>query len=74
MNEDEYLSRTDPAVGLCQVCRHVRTVRNERGSVFYLCQRSATDPRFEKYPRLPVLQCIGFEPARVPKAQESKSG
>jgi hypothetical protein len=26
-----------------------------------MCELSKTDPRFEKYPRLPVLACVGFE-------------
>ena len=26
-----------------------------------LCALAATDPRFRKYPPLPVLQCAGFE-------------
>jgi hypothetical protein len=25
-----------------------------------LCDRSASDPAFAKYPRLPVLQCPGY--------------
>jgi hypothetical protein len=33
-----------------------------RHSTFYLCQRSFTDERFPKYPRLPVRQCIGYTP------------
>jgi hypothetical protein len=28
-----------------------------------LCGRSATDPRFPKYPRLPVVRCAGYEEA-----------
>jgi hypothetical protein len=28
--------------------------------MFFLCRLSATDPRFPKYPRLPVLRCDGF--------------
>jgi hypothetical protein len=36
-------------------------VESSRGSRFWLCGRSADDPRFAKYPRLPVLQCAGFE-------------
>ncbi len=48
-------------VGLCLTCQHVRPVRTDRGSVFYLCQRAATDPRFPKYPCLPVLECRGYE-------------
>lgn len=49
-------------VGLCADCRFVRRIESDRGSVFYMCQRSATDPGFAKYPRLPVLQCAGYEP------------
>lgn len=52
----------DSGVGLCFTCRHVKRVRSVRGSVFYLCRLSETDSRFDKYPRLPVLQCPGFEP------------
>jgi hypothetical protein len=49
------------AVGLCATCRHVRLIRSDREATFYLCQLSATDPRFPKYPRLPVLSCSGYE-------------
>jgi hypothetical protein len=28
---------------------------------FYLCRRSADDPSFPRYPRLPVVACRGFE-------------
>jgi hypothetical protein len=48
--------------GLCDSCRHQRLVNNTRGSVFSLCERSKTDPRYPKYPRVPVLECPGFEP------------
>ncbi|PYM79922.1 MAG: hypothetical protein DMD84_25435 [Candidatus Rokuibacteriota bacterium] len=48
--------------GLCATCRHARRVASARGSVFWLCARSADDPRFPKYPRLPVLRCEGHEP------------
>lgn len=53
----------DPRVGLCSRCLHARTVETARGSTFWLCGRSATDPGFRKYPPLPVLHCPGFEPA-----------
>ena len=52
----------DP-IGLCATCRHVRVIENRRGSEFYLCRLSEGDPRFEKYPRLPVLHCAGYEAA-----------
>jgi hypothetical protein len=49
-------------VGLCAACRHARTIRSAKNSEFWLCERSKTDPRFAKYPPLPVRRCIGFEP------------
>ena len=53
---------TEPPVGLCATCRWVRIVTNRRGSVFYRCARADTDPRFVRYPPLPVLACPGYEP------------
>jgi hypothetical protein len=50
-------------VGLCAKCRHSETVVSTRGSTFYLCRLSLTDPRFPKYPTLPVLACGGYEPS-----------
>ena len=47
--------------GLCSDCIHARTVESNRGSVFVLCELSRSDPRFAKYPRLPVLSCPGYE-------------
>ena len=47
--------------GLCDSCRHQRLVPNSRGSVFSLCLRSRSDPRFPRYPQLPVLACPGHE-------------
>jgi len=49
--------------GLCAECVHARPVTSARGSTFWLCGRSAEDPRYPKYPRLPVLRCPGFEPS-----------
>ena len=49
-------------VGLCRTCRNVRIVETAH-SVFYRCALSAVDPRFPKYPRLPVLSCAGYAPA-----------
>jgi hypothetical protein len=51
--------------GLCETCRHMRQIVSDRGSVFYLCQLSTTDPRFPKYPRIPVMACAGFVPIRT---------
>ena len=46
--------------GLCDRCVHQRVVRSGRGSVFSLCERSFDDPRYPKYPRVPVGSCPGF--------------
>ena len=51
----------DP-IGLCAACRHARVVQSSHGSTYYLCRLAETDPRFAKYPRLPVLRCAGYEP------------
>ena len=56
-------SGAEPPSGLCARCAHARTVTSGKGSTFVLCGKSAQDPRFPKYPRLPVLRCDGFAPA-----------
>ena len=48
--------------GLCDTCQHQTIVRTTRGSAFSLCERSRTDERFARYPRLPVESCPGYEP------------
>jgi hypothetical protein len=48
-------------MNLCDTCQHCRIIRNDRGSIFLLCERALTDPTFPKYPRLPVLECHGYE-------------
>src|SRR5690349_21381804 len=52
-------SRIDP--GLCATCSHCKLVRSDRGSTFYRCTLSDQDSRFAKYPRLPVLTCVGWK-------------
>jgi hypothetical protein len=47
--------------GLCDRCRHSRVIPGARSS-FLLCERSQTDPAYARYPRLPVLDCAGYEP------------
>jgi GrpB-like predicted nucleotidyltransferase (UPF0157 family) len=56
------------AAGLCALCVHARRIESDRGSVFILCQLSASDPRFAKYPRLPVLSCAGYERTGSPSS------
>jgi len=53
----------DPApAGLCANCAHAQTIRSDRESVFIRCGLSDFDPRFPKYPRLPVIECSGWKP------------
>ena len=54
-------------VGLCARCSQARAVVSDRGSAFWRCDLSVSDPRFPKYPRLPVLRCAGF--ARGPEGE-----
>ena len=48
--------------GLCENCHYARQIGSDRGSVFLMCERSFEDSQFAKYPRLPVLVCIGYRP------------
>ena len=56
-------------VGLCTECLHARRVVSAKGSIFWLCAKSETDPRFPKYPRLPVLRCEGYEETGRPPTE-----
>ncbi|HXO21389.1 MAG TPA: hypothetical protein VOA87_15865 [Thermoanaerobaculia bacterium] len=50
--------------GLCARCRHLRLQASDR-SVFVRCGLAETDPRFPRYPPLPVLDCEGYQPAEA---------
>jgi hypothetical protein len=55
--------------GLCADCAHARRIESDRGAIFYLCELSAVDPAYRKYPALPVLHCAGYQPkADAPQA------
>ena len=49
------------SVGLCRSCYWVRVVISRQGSTFFRCSRADTDPRFPRYPALPMLRCIGYD-------------
>jgi hypothetical protein len=57
----------DERAGLCASCLHVKVITSSRGGVFYQCALSFVDPRFAKYPALPVLSCIGYVRVAGPK-------
>ena len=44
--------------GLCGHCTHCQLIDGAR-TRFYLCRLAATDPRFARYPALPVRVCEG---------------
>ena len=46
--------------GLCGNCCHVRGITGDHRNVYYLCRLSAVDPRYVRYPVLPVTDCAGF--------------
>ena len=47
--------------GLCATCRHLVVITSDRGSTFVQCGLAKSDPRFVKYPRLPVIACAGHD-------------
>jgi len=55
------------SVDLCQTCQYARQIESDRGSVFLRCELSFQDQRFAKYPRLPVLECVGYQRQEIPK-------
>ena len=60
------------SAGLCASCRHARRVTTPR-SQFLLCERSRTDSSYERYPRLPMLACPGFEAGELTGHAEGSS-
>lgn len=68
----ECMTSEPERVGLCFRCRHTHVVITPR-SVFWRCVLADTDPRFERYPRLPVLECEGYTPRPPePEADEDR--
>jgi hypothetical protein len=60
-------SAEQPAqAGLCADCVHARRIESNRGSVFIQCELSVSDPRYLKYPRLPVFSCDGYKKKEKP--------
>src|SRR5579862_6816785 len=60
MNERENKEIERVRAGLCATCAYMTRVHSDRGSLFYRCERSVTDPAYPKYPRLPVMECAGW--------------
>lgn len=51
--------------GLCATCAHLELVASKR-SVFVRCGLSDEDPRFPRYPPLPVRTCTGHRKQTPP--------
>lgn len=54
-----------PGPGLCDTCAAMRPVVTSRGRTFVLCDHARVDPRFPKYPVLPVRTCAAHRPAHA---------
>jgi hypothetical protein len=59
--------------GLCGSCRHASIKGTRRGTTYLRCTRAEWDSRLVRYPPLPVLTCVGYDPpgpadAEVPPA------
>jgi len=46
--------------GLCASCVHAIVITSDRGSKFVQCGLAKTDPRFPRYPGVPVFACAGY--------------
>ena len=46
--------------GLCTSCHNARVILGANGATYSLCELSAGDETYPKYPRLPVLSCPGY--------------
>jgi hypothetical protein len=55
----ELLARLPLHPGLCAGCLHLELADSGR-SVFVRCGLAASDPRFARYPPLPVAACSGY--------------
>lgn len=55
----QLLARLAVPPGLCATCAHLRFADSGR-SVFARCGLADSDPRFLRYPPLPVTECAGY--------------
>jgi hypothetical protein len=74
VNRPPSSDRTHVDFGLCADCRHAERVSSSKGSLFLLCGLAKSDPRFPKYPRVPVLSCSGYLRTAPESAKENEQG
>lgn len=68
--KDLNVAPVEKRVGLCATCVHSRQITSDRGAVFWMCGLSATDSRFPKYPRLPVVACAGYRDKHADRSKD----
>lgn len=57
----EALSQLGADPGLCRTCLHGKLNRTRRGTAYLRCTRAEWDDRLTRYPRLPVVSCVGYD-------------
>lgn len=60
MPQDPIPPRPDVRWGLCATCAHARVIESDRASAFVQCGLAKEDPRYRKYPYVPVDRCDGY--------------
>ncbi|HXC85073.1 MAG TPA: hypothetical protein VNV62_24775 [Trebonia sp.] len=58
---DEAWLRLGVAPGLCEACGYAKLNQTRRGTAYLRCTRAEWDKALVRYPRLPVMECAGFE-------------
>jgi hypothetical protein len=49
------------APGLCADCQYAKLTQTRHGPAYLRCTRAAWDAALARYPRLPVIECPGFQ-------------
>ena len=60
--------------GLCRDCQHARINETRRGTAYLRCGRASWDDRLARYPRLPVSECVGFQPLSPAEGRPEADG
>jgi hypothetical protein len=61
VHEEREVKQRRAEIGLCLGCVHHALIVSKNGSEFHLCEKNKEDSSFHKYPRLPVLNCKGYQ-------------
>ena len=58
---DAWAKKLGVSPGLCADCMHPKLNVTRVGTAYLRCTRAQWDTRLARYPRLPVMECVGFE-------------